>query len=74
MKPPNETGALLHAPIKKLSARWYHSPGMAQVPPWWLETERLAALYRRTHQARHLQALARHLDGVFERLTTGGGP
>jgi hypothetical protein len=43
-----------------------------QRQPWWLETERLAAEFRRTHQERHLQALARHLDGVFERLMTGG--
>jgi hypothetical protein len=68
--PPKETGALLHAPIKKLAVRWYHSPDMAQVPPWWIEAKRLGQEFRRTHQERHLQALARHLDGVFERLTT----
>jgi hypothetical protein len=50
--------------------RVYPTLPMMQVPLWWLETERLAAEFRRTHQERHLQALARHLDGVFERLTT----
>ena len=52
----------------------YRVMPVVQVPPWWLETERLAALYRQTHQARHLQALARHLDGVFARLISEGKP
>jgi hypothetical protein len=49
----------------------YRALPAMQIPSWWLETERLAAEFRSTHQARHLRALARHLDGVFERLTTG---
>ena len=71
--PPKETGALLHAPIKKFATGQYHPSGMAQVPPWWVEAKRLAQEFRRTQQQRHLQALARHLDGIFERLTTEGG-
>ena len=31
MKPPNETGALLHAPIKKLPCGRYHSELALQV-------------------------------------------
>jgi hypothetical protein len=49
----------------------YRALPAMQVSPWWLETERLANEFRRTGQVRHLQALARHLDGVFERLTAG---
>jgi len=49
----------------------YRALPTTQVPRWWLETERLAKQFRRTGQVRHLQALARHLDGVFERLATG---
>jgi hypothetical protein len=70
--PRNEKGALLHAPIPKLAAPLYHSLDRAQVPPWWIEAERLGQEFCRTRQDRHLQALARHLDGIFERLTTGG--
>jgi hypothetical protein len=47
----------------------YRAMPAVQVPPWWLETERLAKEFRRTGQVRHLQALAPHLNGVFERLT-----
>jgi hypothetical protein len=50
----------------------YPKPVPRQAPSWWIETERLAAEFRRTQQLRHLQALARHLDGVFDWLTTGG--
>jgi hypothetical protein len=69
---PKKLGAFADAPIKKLAARRYHSPGNGQVVPWWVEAERLAQEFCRTHQKRHLQALARHLDGIFERLITGG--
>ena len=68
--PGNEKGALLHAPIPKLATGGYHAPRMAQVPLWWIVAQRLGQEFRRTHQERHLQALARHLDGIFERLTT----
>ena len=51
--------------------RAYRAMPAVQVPSWWVETERLATEFRRTGQMHHLLALARHLDGVFERLTTG---
>jgi hypothetical protein len=73
--PPKAAGGSANAAheIAELLGAYRALPAM-QVPPWWLETERLAALYRQTHQARHLQALARHLDGVFARLISEGKP
>jgi hypothetical protein len=47
----------------------YHTLLPLQPLSWALEAERLAEEFRRTHQVQHLQALARHLDGVFERLS-----
>ena len=70
--PPKERAAVLGPPIKKLAAQYYHRQDTAQVAPWWLEAERLGREFRRTHDKRHLQALARHLDGIFERLITAG--
>ena len=75
MKPPNRKGALLHAPIPKLTAQFYYQQRTAQAAvSWQREAERLLTEYTRTGQARHLEALARHLDGIFERLTMGSKP
>jgi hypothetical protein len=38
---------------------------------WYAESERLGRLFRATRDQRHLVALARHLDAVFERLIEG---
>jgi hypothetical protein len=42
MKPPNEKGALLHAPISKLAASHYHASSAAQAcfPRWQREAAR----------------------------------
>ena len=45
-----------------------------QFQSFWLEAERLALVFRQTHQERHLVALERHLAGVFQRLAVGGLP
>ena len=70
MKPPNRKGALLHAPIPKLTAQFYDQQRAAQATVSWQgEARRLLAEYTRTGEARHFVALARHLAGIFERLT-----
>jgi hypothetical protein len=72
LAPPKEMGGCVRAAQQNVAAERYHWRNTAQVPPWWVEAERLGQEFRRTHQERHLQALARHLNGIFERLTTGG--
>ena len=69
--PPGKgKGALLHAPIPKLTAQFYYQQQAAQAPvSWQCEAERLLAEYTRTGQARHLEALTRHLGGIYEQLT-----
>ena len=48
----------------------YRSVGLfLEHKTWWHEAERLALLFRRTRDERHLMAFAVHLDGVYERLT-----
>jgi len=69
--PPKEKRAVGSA-LNGNYAAAYHTLLPPQYSSWPTEAERLAAEFRRTRQARHLQALARHLDGVFERLTAGG--
>jgi hypothetical protein len=71
LAPPGKgKGALLDAPIPKLTAQFYYQRRAVQAPAsWQREAERLLAEYTRTRQTRHFVALARHLDGVFERLT-----
>ena len=48
--PPKAAGGSANAAheIAELLGAYRALPVM-QVPPWWLETERLAALYRQTH-------------------------
>jgi hypothetical protein len=61
--PPKETGALLHAPIPKLTAQFYDQQRAAQATVSWQgEAQRLLAEYTRTGEARHFV-------GIFERLT-----
>jgi len=69
--PPKKSAAWETALETAEPFRAYRALPAVQVPPWWLETERLATEFRRTGQVRHLQALARHLDGVFARLMAG---
>ena len=67
--PPGKKKRAVGSALKGNYPITYHTPLITQ--SWAAEAERLAKEFLRSHQARHLQALARHLDGVFERLTTG---
>jgi hypothetical protein len=70
MKPPNRKGALLHAPIPKPTAQFYDQQRAAHATvSWQREGQRLLTEYTLRGQARHLEALARHLGGIYERLT-----
>jgi len=72
MIPPNEKGALVHAPIPKLLAGYYHLLYSAQaVPPrWQREATRLLDLYSRTGNPKHLVAFGVHIAGMRLRLLT----
>jgi hypothetical protein len=74
MNPPSKEKRDLGTALKGSYAAGYHPSLSPQPSLWAAEAERLASEFRRTHQARHFHALARHLDGVFERLTTGSKP
>ena len=67
--PPGKKKRAVGSALKGNYPITYHTPLITQ--SWAAEAERLAKEFLRSHQARHLQALARHLDGVSERLTTG---
>ena len=70
MKPPNEKGALLHAPIPKSATPHYQHVAVAQAcfPSWQREAARLLTLYSRTGNPKHLVALAVHVEGIRARL------
>jgi len=69
MNAKEETAPLRGAALS-VTGPQYHRYNVVQATRWWIEAERLGQEYRRTRQQRHLEALARHLDGVFERLST----
>jgi hypothetical protein len=71
MKLASKEKSAVGSALRENCASPYH---MLLAPQWATEAKRLASEFQRTHQERHLQALARHLDGVFERLTKGGKP
>jgi hypothetical protein len=67
MKPPDEKGALLHAPIPKLlSAQQYHLHGSAQacLRSWEREAARLFSEYWRIANQKHLAAFCTHVVGM----------
>lgn len=63
MKPPNEKGALLHAPVPKSATPHYHRSKARQVyfPHWQREAARLFREYWRTADDKHLAAFVRHV-------------
>lgn len=73
MKPPNEKGALLHAPIPKSATLHYQHWNAPQAcfPPWQREAARLLTLYSRTGNPKHLVALAVHIEGIRARSEGG---
>jgi hypothetical protein len=66
MKPPNEKGALLHAPISKLPTGEYHRFDAAQAV--WLHWQRQAATFVAefwdSGDERHLHAFIRHVSAM----------
>jgi len=72
MKPPNETGALLHAPIPKSATPYYQHSNAAQacLASWQREAARLFGEYWRTNDQKHLCAFVRHV--VAMRAHAGG--
>ena len=63
MELPNETGALLHAPIPKYAMPYYQHTtlGQARFAAWQREATRLLAEYWRTGNQKHLRAFSRHV-------------
>jgi hypothetical protein len=63
MKPPNEKGALLHAPIPKSATPHYHRSKAGQVcfQHWQCEATRLFREYWRTADQKHLRAFCSHV-------------
>jgi hypothetical protein len=70
MEPPNEKGALLHAPIpKSATPRYQHcKPAQACFMSWQREAGRLFTEYWRTGGKEHLIAFAVHIAGMRVRL------
>ena len=70
MKPPNEKGALLHAPIPKSATPHYHPCNLAQAcfPPWQREAARLLSLHWRTGNPKHLYAFVTHFSAMRARM------
>jgi hypothetical protein len=70
MKPPNETGALLHAPIPKSATPRYQHCNAAQgcFPRWQREAARLLNEYFRTGNPKHLVAFVVHIIGMRTRF------
>lgn len=70
MKPPNEKGALLHAPIpKSATPRYQHrKPAQACFMSWQREASRLFTEYWHTGGKKHLIAFAVHIAGMRIRL------
>ena len=66
MKPPNETGALLHAPIPKSALPSYQHTNVAQARfvAWQREAARLFREYWRTGNQRHLRAFLTHVSAM----------
>ena len=66
MKPPNEKGALRHAPIPKLTTRRYHRFNAAQdcFPRWQREAARLFREFWRTGNQEHLRAFSTHVAAM----------
>jgi hypothetical protein len=70
--PGNEKGALLHAPIPKLTAvQDYHRPVALQVAVWQRESNRLLSEFLRTGRFHHWRAWAQHVLGMASRLEGG---
>jgi hypothetical protein len=69
MKPPNEKGALLHAPIPKSATPHYQHGAVAQpcFLIWQREAGRLFNEYWRTGNEKHLRAFVRHVVGIQRR-------
>jgi hypothetical protein len=57
------------APVIDTLTKSYSTIPFLRFQSWWREAERLALLFRRTNEERHLVALARHLDAAYARLT-----
>ena len=72
MKPPNETGALLHAPIPKSATPYYQHRNVLQAcfQRWQREAARLLNEYFRSGNPKHLIAFVVHITAM--RSHTGG--
>jgi len=55
------------APLTARLTENYATIPFLQFQSWWREAERLAVLFRRTHEERHIVALARHLYAAYAR-------
>jgi hypothetical protein len=66
MKPPNEKGALLHAPIPKSATPHYQHCNVTQAcfPIWQRESARLLREYWRSGDERHLRAFCTHVSAM----------
>jgi hypothetical protein len=69
--PGNEKGALLHAPVPKLTIQNYHRPVALQVAVWQREANRLLSESLRTGRSHHWRAWAQHVLGMVSRLKGG---